>query len=282
MTSFIDPHFIPSHLLYYQGYHLQVFTSGRAKISLQREGRHKHDYYCERPKKDREAYRRQKARSYAALPEHFDRVDALLAAHRRAVVFRVHAKGDNNATADNAHLIATQDALSLWWVFGSVVHEWEVPFLVLGGLLSGRGPKIGAASIFNEYSPSYDHDWEDICFAAADYRQGYRAPDAGALPQVATLPRLAEPAHHAPQPVREVYPPQPQPYETMPDGGLVEPYEDEPDPEDWAAWQLAEARQEFESVGGIVGQPRVQNDQQVKPYSAGDLWAMIQSKNTVS
>jgi hypothetical protein len=41
-----------------------------------------------------------------ALPDHFARIDQLLSEHPDAKVFRVHEKGNNNGTADNAHLLA--------------------------------------------------------------------------------------------------------------------------------------------------------------------------------
>jgi hypothetical protein len=33
------------------------------------------------------------------------------------------------------------------------------------------GPKVGAASIFNQFMPSYEHDWMDALFGFEAYRQ---------------------------------------------------------------------------------------------------------------
>ena len=180
MSDFIHPLFTLSHLLQCQGYHLQVFTSGRAKISLQTDGMAKQEFYTARPKRDFEAFARQKARSGACLNEHFKRVEELLDPTGKGHVFRVHEKGNNNATADNAHVVASKNSLSLWLVLDTIVHEWRIPVQVLGALISGTGPKVGAPSIFNEYMPGYEHDWQDAVFTEEDYRAGLRE---GALPK---------------------------------------------------------------------------------------------------
>ena len=172
MTQFIDPSFLPPTLTSFQGYHLQVFTSGRVKLSLQGEGKHQIQYYGERPKRDREAYARQRLRSYAEAPDHFDRVDALLEQWKRARVFRIHLKGDNNKTADNAHFIATQDASMIWVVFDAILHTWEVPDMLMPPLLTGNGPKTGLPSVFRAYLPSYEHDWQDAHFGEEHYPDG--------------------------------------------------------------------------------------------------------------
>ena len=291
MTSFIDPYFTPPGLAQYQGYHLQIFSSGRAKLSLQGEGRQQVHYYCERPKKDKEGYQRQKKRSYAVLPEHFDLVEQILASYSKTALYRVHVQGDNNATADNMHLVATQEEACLWLIFGSVVHKWDLPGQVHRALLAGRGPKRGAASLFHEYMPSYEHDWGDICFEEADYRLGYRASDVSAPPPVSSVPpRPPEPVRQEPQPAGDRYPSKPQPYEIMPDGSLAEPYEDhEPDPLDWAAAE--EEEEDFEWLGSSQGAepyhvspPVTQTDRgssgsSKRPYTPNELWAEITAQN---
>lgn len=174
MTDCIHFSFIPAGLLEFQGYHLQVFTSGRAKLSFQSEGRTQLHYYGERPKRDREAYRRQKKRSGSLLADHFTQVDALLADLERAYVYRLHLQGNNNATADNAHLVASQYTTSVWLIMGAVVHEWDLPGPAAACLISGSGPRVGSASLFNEFVPAYEHDWEDAVFSDEHYRRGLR------------------------------------------------------------------------------------------------------------
>lgn len=104
MTVFIRPEFTPGTLPTFNGYHLQIFASGRAKISLQTLTlKKKQEFYTVLPKRDREGLRRQKKRSLKDLPAHFAAVDQVLSDHPDAKVFRVHEKGNNNWTADNAH-----------------------------------------------------------------------------------------------------------------------------------------------------------------------------------
>ena len=239
MTDYIDPHFTPAGLSTYQGYHLQVFCSGRAKLSLQTEGRQKLDYYADRPKRDREAYRRQRVRSGEALHDHFARVDALLAQWERSYVYRVHVKGNNNKTADNAHIVVSQYASSIWVVFDAVLHEWEVPGVVVRTLISGQGPRTGQASLFHEYMPSYEHDWQSASFAGDLYTKGLRKQvldtlcdeDTTTLLSASTLPQRAA------IPPRPVMPD----HQVCPDGSFDHnPAEEDPvlfgpEPEDWEA-----------------------------------------------
>ena len=126
MTAFIRPEFTPGILPDFVGYHLQIFAAGRAKISLQAETKMKKEFYTALPKKDRAGFTRQKARSLAALPKHFARVEQLLSKHPDARVFRVHEKGNNNGTADNAHLLASLEEDALWLVMSGVVHRWAL------------------------------------------------------------------------------------------------------------------------------------------------------------
>jgi len=175
MTDFLRPEFTPGTLPSYIGYHLQIFGAGRAKISLQTLiNKKKHEFYTALPKKDRTAFQRQKARSGKTLSDHFAVVDQLLDNIPDAKVFRVHEKGNNNATADNAHVIASLEQEALWLVMSGVVHRWELNAILVQVLLEGKGKRTGEASIFNEYMPSYDHDWQDATFEKSDYKVGIR------------------------------------------------------------------------------------------------------------
>jgi integrase len=152
MIEHIRPEFTPDILPTFNGYHLQIFAAGRAKISLQTGTmKKKHEFFASRPKKDRAAFKRQKVRSLAVLPDHFAAVDQILSDHPDAKVFRLHEKGNNNATADNAHLLASLEEASLWLVMSGVVHKWVLSTLLVHVLLEGKGKRVGEASIFNEY-----------------------------------------------------------------------------------------------------------------------------------
>jgi hypothetical protein len=150
MIEHIRPEFTPDILPTFNGYHLQIFGAGRAKISLQTVTMKKNEFFAARPKKDRAAFKRQKARSLAALPDHYKRVDQILSDHPDAKVFRLHEKGNNNATADNAHVLASLEEASLWLVMSGVVHKWVLSALLVHVLLEGKGKRVGEASIFNE------------------------------------------------------------------------------------------------------------------------------------
>lgn len=141
--------------------------------------------------------RRQKARSLTALPAHYAAVDQLLSDNPDAKVFRLHAKGDNNATADNAHVIASLAQEALWLVMSGVVHQWELTTMLVHVLLQGKGKRTGEASIFNEYAPTQDHDWQDATFEMVDYAKGLR--EGSASTALATAPK-ALPSKAAPPP----------------------------------------------------------------------------------
>ena len=203
MTVFIRPEFTPGTLPTFNGYHLQIFAAGRAKISLQTVTNNKKEFYTALPKRDRDGLRRQKARSLTDLPDHYAAVDQLLSDHPDAKVFRLHAKGDNNATADNAHLLASLDQEALWLVMSGVVHQWELTTMLVHVLLEGKGKRTGEASIFNEYVPTQDHDWEDATFEWRDYAKGLReGPASSALP-------TAPPSKAAPPPSLAITQPTP-------------------------------------------------------------------------
>jgi hypothetical protein len=176
MNQHYDPRVCIETLKTYQGYSLQVFTSGRIKLSFHITHNNRLEYYCECPKRYREAYLRQASRSVGSLPEHFALVDQLLSECAYALTFRVHLKANNNATADNAHVVVDTDTSLCHVVLDQLHHQWELPTAVVQSLLGRTGPRTGAAACFNEYMPSYDHDWCDAHFHLNDYAHGYRAP----------------------------------------------------------------------------------------------------------
>ena len=103
MTKYIDPKLSQETLETYQGYSLQVFTSGRIKLSFHKSHKDRVEYYAVKPKRSREAYKRQYDRSALTKPEHYQLIEELLAEHPNSLIYRVHLKGDINATTDNAH-----------------------------------------------------------------------------------------------------------------------------------------------------------------------------------
>jgi len=220
MTEHIRPEFTPGTLPTYLGYHLQIFGAGRAKISLQTETKKKKEFYTALPKRDRAGLKRQKARSLSALPDHFDRIEQLLSDAPDAKVFRVHEKGNNNGTADNAHLLASLEEDALWLVMSGVVHRWALVGLLVHVLLEGKGKRTGEASLFNEYMPSYEHDWEDAAFEITDYKVGLR--DVGGQP--VEVPQPKQPPRPTPKGESKV-PVQPRP-ECADDWVLEDPSKD--------------------------------------------------------
>ena len=175
MTKYIDPKLSQEALETYQGYSLQVFTSGRIKLSFHKSHKDRVEYYAVKPKRSREAYKRQYDRSALTKPEHYQLVEELLAEHPNSLIYRLHLKGDINATADNAHVLVPIGKGLLHLVLGSLPHQWQLPAKVINALLIAIGPKKGRSAIFNEYMASYQHDWVDIIFTEQDYRDGYRA-----------------------------------------------------------------------------------------------------------
>ena len=176
MTKYLDTFFEQKHLTELQGYRLQVFASGRVKLSFLDVGNRSVEYYAEWPKRDTEAYRRQYKRSVEHIPHHFELVDTLRTESDARAILRVHAKGDNNKTADNAHILLSYSTSECAVVLNALVHTWELPSEVLQKFYERNGPRKGVSSVFNEYMPSYEHDWEDATFDMSDYRQGFRSP----------------------------------------------------------------------------------------------------------
>jgi hypothetical protein len=176
MTKYLDTFFEQKHLMELQGYRLQVFASGRVKLSFLDVGNRSVEYYAEWPKRDAEAYRRQHKRSVEHAPHHFELVDTLRAESKARTILRVHAKGDNNKTADNAHVLINYSTDECIVVLNTLIQTWELPSKVLHAFYERNGPRHGASSVFNEYMPSYEHDWEDATFDMCDYRQGFRSP----------------------------------------------------------------------------------------------------------
>ena len=175
MTKYIDPKLSQESLETYQGYSLQVFTSGRIKLSFHKSHKDRVEYYAVKPKRSREAYKRQYNRSALTKPEHYQLIEELLAEHPNSLIYRVHLKGDINATADNAHVFVLTEKKHLHVLLDTLTHQWQLPTQVINALLTARGPKKGRSAIFNEYMASYQHDWVDITFTEQDYRNGYRA-----------------------------------------------------------------------------------------------------------
>lgn len=186
MTKYLDTFFEQEHLMELQGYRLQVFASGRVKLSFLDFGNRSTEYYAEWPKRDTEAYRRQRKRSVEHIPHHFDLVDTLRTQSDARAILRVHAKGDNNKTADNAHVLLSYSTNECIVVLNTLVQTWELPSEVLQVFFERSGPRQGASSVFNEYMPSYEHDWEDATFSVADYRKGFRSPKIKQHPSHAT------------------------------------------------------------------------------------------------
>lgn len=177
MNNHHDPRFNTDTLRTYQGYSLQVFASGRIKLSFHITHINRIEYYCDCPKRHREAYNRQKTRSAPILPKHFELTDRILKDAPYSLIFRVHLKADNNATADNAHIVIDTDACLCHVILEQLHHQWELPSRAVQNLLSRTGPRVGGASCFNEYMPSYDHDWDDTMFQLSDYTNGFRHPN---------------------------------------------------------------------------------------------------------
>ena len=175
MTKYIDPKLSQESLETFQGYSLQVFTSGRIKLSFHKSHKDRVEYYAVKPKRSREACKRQYDRSALTKPEHYQLMEELLAEHPNSLIYRVHLKGDINATADNAQVLVPTDKGLLHLVLGSLTHQWHLPTQVINALLIASGPKKGRSAIFNEYMASYQHDWVDMTFTEQDYRDGYRA-----------------------------------------------------------------------------------------------------------
>ena len=188
MNQHYDPKVSIETLMSYQGYSLQVFTSGRIKLSFHITHSSRVEYYCVCPKRHRESYARQKTRSGANIPDHFALTDHVLDAAPHSLIYRVHLKADNNATADNAHVIADADQALCHVILGVLHHQWELPQATLQALLSRTGPRRGAAACFNEYIPSYDHDWGDAFFTIGDYAQGHRPPGHQSQAQYTSTP----------------------------------------------------------------------------------------------
>jgi hypothetical protein len=174
--KFHEPLFELQSLTALQGYSLQVFASGRMKLTLSDAGTQRYEYYADWPKRDTEAYRRQRKRSFDNLPNHFNIVDTLRAERDCRGILRIHEKGDNNRTADNAHVLISYSADVCFVVLNELIHTWELPPEVIQEFYSRAGERRGVSSIFNEYVPSFEHDWENATFTLKDYRCGYRIP----------------------------------------------------------------------------------------------------------
>ena len=172
--SFVCSVFEPETLHTIHGYSLQAFSSGRFKLTFHAGSHRRYEYYVVAPKRDREAYRRQKLRSEALCPSHFQLVDRLVAEREPFHIFRVHEKTNSNDTADNAHLLLDVERRQACVVLGEVLHLWPLPEEVLVDVLRAHGERRGAASVFNEYLLTYEHEWTNYEVHLEDYSRGYR------------------------------------------------------------------------------------------------------------
>ena len=92
MNKYYDPKLSQVTLETYQGYSLQVFTSGRIKLFYHITHRHRNEHYALRPNRFREAYAKQHQRSQQEYPEHFALVSDILASsceNRRTLSHRL-------------------------------------------------------------------------------------------------------------------------------------------------------------------------------------------------
>ena len=174
MNKYYDPKLSLEILQTYQGYSLQVFTSGRIKLSFHISHIQRVGYYAKRPKLFHEAYAKQRHRSSQGFPKHFALVDRIFETSPNTLIHRIHLKADNNATADRAHVLTDISNDRCHVILNTLCHHWDLPKNVVQTLHLRGGPKRGTASIFNEYMPSYEHDWEDARFTLKDYQYGYR------------------------------------------------------------------------------------------------------------
>ena len=108
------------------------------------------------------------------LPDHFNLVKTFLVNCPHSLIHRLHMKADNNATADNAHVITDIEADTCHVLLGTLHHRWVLPPPVVQHLMSASGPRRSTAACFNEYMPSYEHDWMEAEFELQDYQQSYR------------------------------------------------------------------------------------------------------------
>ena len=197
MTDYIHPQFTPEGLPTFVGYHLQIFTAGRAKISLQYEGAKKLNYFASCPKKDRQALARQKGRTGRLITDHYRLIDMLLDDVPDGRVLRVYLSGNTNKTADNAHVVVSIEQSCLWLILSEMVHQWVLPTPLAHIVLAGGGPKRGASSVFNEYMSSLEHDWQNATFEIDDYKSGLREQTltqrASVLPEIIPRPMPSSP-----------------------------------------------------------------------------------------
>jgi len=151
MTKYIDPKLSQESLETYQGYSLQVFTSGRIKLSFHKSHKDRVEYYAVKPKRSREAYKRQYDRSALTKPEHYQLIEELLAEHPNSLIYRMHLKGDINATADNAHVLIFTEKKHLHVLLDTLTQQWQLPTQVINALLTASGPKKGRSAIFSTW-----------------------------------------------------------------------------------------------------------------------------------
>ena len=288
MTDYIHPQFTPEGLPAFVGYHLQIFTAGRAKISLQYEGAKKLNYFASCPKKDRQALARQKGRTGRLIPDHYRLIDMLLDDLPDGRVLRVYQSGNTNKTADNAHVVVSIERDSLWLILSEMVHQWVLPSPLAHIVLAGRGPKQGVSSVFNEYMSSLEHDWQNATFEIDDYKCGLREqtltrgnsvsmqiipnqpPPLDPLSQRASVKPQATPSSVSPPPVSETVRHQ---HDSASDILQDDPYDDpiffapDPDPQDLDEFLYNDGDFPQATMTKTLGTSTL--------YSSADLWKQV-------
>ena len=85
---------------------------------------------------------------------HYALVSDILVSCPNTLIQRVQLKGDNNATVDHAHALTDISGKTCHVVLNTLHHAWELPTEAVRALHLRVEPKVGAASIFNQYMPS--------------------------------------------------------------------------------------------------------------------------------
>ena len=125
MTKYIDPKLSQEALETYQGYSLQVFTSGRIKRCFHSSHIERIEYSAHKVKNSWTAYRRQCDRSALAKPKDYQFKEALLQKHPNCRFYRSHQKVDINATTDNANVLVLIEKKHLHVLFAELQHRYQ-------------------------------------------------------------------------------------------------------------------------------------------------------------
>lgn len=81
------------------------------------------------------------------MPGHYRLVEEPLAGYPEGYVHGVHVKGDSNANADNAHVLALIKKRGLRVLLGKLHYRWELPGEVLNALLTACGLERGTGHV---------------------------------------------------------------------------------------------------------------------------------------